>query len=349
MSSSATTSDDKQKASKTKFVVFGGILALGILAAVLLGNVGNQNLNAVAQTNADGQADSSSQTGMYPKDGHWNGSNSFYPYHNPSTLSTSGMATTKVKPDKFSVTVGVETNGTTAEEASSRNAELMSKVIEALKSLGVKDNEISTSNYNVYPVYEYRQPAKICPEIYPQPPYCLPGNVLTGYRASNSATITLDAAGDVDAGKVIDSTVKAGANNVNGVYFFISQDRQQEIRDDLIKDAIANAKHRAQIAANALEMSITGVQSVSLNDVYFPIFYGKNYYGGAMASDSSAPTQIMPGEQDISTTVSVVFYMGNIMTTTGDNSTSSSGSPSGMTSTKDNTNCTNPPGGPMIC
>src|SRR5581483_4104185 len=244
----------------------------------------------------------------------YNGSKLYPQYYEnfggASTVSTSGTATTKVAPDKFSVTVGVETNGTTAEEAASKNADLMAKVMAALKALGVKDSQISTSNYNVYPVYDYRPMNKMCIDIYPQPPECQPQQQITGYRASNSVTVTLDVQGSIDAGKVIDASIKAGANNVNVVYFFISPEKQQEIRDGLIKDAIANARHRADVAASALEMQVSGVQSVNLNDVYFPIYYGKADAG--VVSASGAPTPIMPGEQDISTSVSVIFYMSQI-------------------------------------
>jgi uncharacterized protein YggE len=331
----------------TKFAIVAGILALGILAAAL---TGSQMLNATAQTTSDDVSNSTrnainvdnNNNKLYPMPPYYHGSSG-----EASTVSTSGSGTTKVTPDKFSVTVGVETNGTTADEAASKNADLMAKVIAALKGLGIKEDQIGTSNYNVYPVYDFSQPTKACPEIYPVPPYCQPSQAITGYRASNSVTVTLDAQGNIDAGKVIDESVKAGANNVYGVYFFISTERQQEIRDGLIKDAIANARHRADVAASALGVQISGVQSASLNDVYFPI-YSKSYEAGMTADRAITP--IMPGEQEISTSVSVVFYISNIMT---DNNGSQSGNEAstspGMLKTKDNTNCTNPSNGPMIC
>ena len=83
-------------------------------------------------------------------------------------------------------------------------------------------------------------------------------------------------------------------------------------------------------------MKISGVQSVNLNDVYFPI-YSKSFDAGS--KDSAQATPILPGEQDITTTVSVVFFFNSTGTST----------PSGATGTKDNTNCTNPLNGPMIC
>ena len=220
-----------------------------------------------------------------------------------SVVSTSGTATTKVQPDKFSVTVGVETNGTTAQEAADRNAAAMEKVIAALGALGIAEENITTSNYSVYPVYETKPGAEQCIMIYPTPPECLPSNMITGYRASNSITVTLDADGDIDAGEVIDTAIESGANTVQGAFFFLSQERQMEVQEGLITDAIENARQRATIAASAVGMGIDRVKSISLNDVYFPI-YAKDF---ALAAD----TQILPGQQDVTLTVSVVYVMSN--------------------------------------
>jgi uncharacterized protein YggE len=175
----------------------------------------------------------------------------------------------------------------------------MEKVVAALKELGIADDEISTSWYSVYPIYEYKSPP--CIEIYPQPPECAPRSEITGYRASNSLSVTLDA--DEDVGKVIDAAVAAGANNVSGVYFFVSEERQQELRDSLIEQAIDNARSRAEKAAEAVDMSIAGVKSINLNDVYFPVFYKD------VAQEAGVSTSILPSQQQVTMTVQVTFRM----------------------------------------
>ena len=236
---------------------------------------------------------------------------------NLSTVSTSGTATTKVSPDMFSVIVGVETNGTTAQEAVSRNANLTAQVIEALRGLGINENQIGTSTYSVSPIYEdSRQPMQAlppCTEIYPPPPECEPRQRIIGYSVTNSVTVTLSVSTGINAGQVIDASVQAGANNVNGLYFFVSSDRQQEIRDSLIRDAVASARQRANIAAEGLGMTVSGVQSADLNEVLFPIFRGglEQFSTAGAPENVSPPTQILPGEQEVSTTVRLVFYMSN--------------------------------------
>ena len=220
-----------------------------------------------------------------------------------ATVSTSGTATTKVQPDKFSVTVGVETNGTTAQEAADKNAELSAQVIAALRGLGIAEADISTSSYSVYPVYGNKPAAEACIMIYPPPPECLPGTEITGYRASNSVTVTLDADGDVDAGQVIDTAIEAGANTVQGAYFFLSQERQMEVQEGLISQAIENARQRATLAAGAVGMGIDRVKSISLGDVYFPVF------AKDLSVAQEGGTQILPGQQEVTMNVNVVYTM----------------------------------------
>ncbi|HEY8140438.1 MAG TPA: SIMPL domain-containing protein [Nitrososphaera sp.] len=278
--------------NRRKLALVAGLLAIGLVGATI---TGGQMLSAAAQQNPDDPmpVDLECETGAEVCEQEIEDAVK-------SVVSTSGTATVKVDPDKVTVTIGVDTNGVTAAEAASKNAELMAKVIAALKALGITDDQISTNWYSVYPTYDYRSPP--CIEIYPQPIDCAPKNEITGYTASNSLSVTLDA--DEDVGKVIDAAVAAGANNVSGAYFFVSDERQQEIRDSLIEKAITNARSRADKAADAVDMNVTGVKSINLNDVFFPVFY-KDF----AAEASGASTPILPGQQQISMTVQVTFFM----------------------------------------
>jgi uncharacterized protein YggE len=266
--------------SNRNLVLIAGILAIGLVAASILG--GQSMTSAAAQQQPEQNSNSKN---VKP------------------TVSTSGSASTGVNPDKVSVTIGVETNSTTAAEAAAANAKLMQKVIDALKALGITDSQIATSYYSIFPVYEAVSP--MCIQIYPHPPECKTRSEITGYRAVNSLTVTVDASSDV--GKIIDAAVGAGANNVNGASFFVSDAKQQEIRDSLIKKAIDNAKNRANEAASAVGMNVTGVQSINLNDIYFPVIY-KDF---AMSAVGGAPTTpIVPGQQQVTMNVQIVFTMG---------------------------------------
>ncbi len=282
-----------QKTNTRTLGLIAGILAISMVAASI---AGGQMLSAQAQNATDNVSSSSVDLECDPST---NVCQKQIEDVIQSIVSTSGTATVKVTPDKVSVTIGVETRGDTAEEAAAANAKLMEKVLVALKDLGIAEDQISTSGYSLWPVYEWRSPP--CIDIYPQPPNCQPKSEITGYAASNSVTVTLDA--NEDVGKVIDAAVAAGATNVNGAYFFVSTERQEEIRSSLIADAIDNARSRADKAAGAVDMEITGVKSINLNDVYFPVFY-KDF-----AQANGASTPILPGQQEISQTVQATFLM----------------------------------------
>ena len=267
-----------QNKKRRNLALIAGILAIGLVAATI---AGSQFMTAAAQQPQTQTTD------------------------DRSTVSTTGSGSVKVNPDKVSVNIGVETkSNTTAADATAANAKRMDKVLAALKALGITANQTATSNFSVNPIYGDANADKPCIMIYPAPPECQPHNKIVGYSAVNSVTVTLDSGKDV--GAVIDTAVKAGANNVSGAYFFISAEKQQEIRDSLIEQAIANARARADKAASAVGMKVVSVKSLNLNDVYFPVYYKE------MASPAAAGgnTQILPGQQEISSSVQATFVMG---------------------------------------
>lgn len=239
------------------------------------------------------------------------------------TISTSGTASTKVKPDQLLISAGVETNGTTAQQAVASSSNATAAVIAAIKGLGVADNQIGTSSYSLIPVYE---PLKgtgnttTCAQVYPPPPECRPTSQnIIGYRAINTVSVTLDVDGQISGGSVIDAAVKAGANNINGVSFFLSQNKQQQVRDSLIQDAIANARHRADTAAGALGVQVSGVNSVVLSDVPFPVIFRS--FESASVGGAAVPTPILPGEQEVTMMVNITFTLSGTGAGTGGGAT----------------------------
>jgi uncharacterized protein YggE len=280
-----------------KLALLVGTLAAGIFSAAF---AGTQFLSANAQstngTDDDGSpmpVDIGCPTGAEVCEDDTNQTGH-------STVSTSGTATTKVQPDRFSVTVGVETNGSTAEEAADKNAAAIEQVIAALRGLGIPEGNMSTSSYSVYPVYATKMPG-CASDI--GAPECQPSQILQGYKASNSVTVTLDAGGNIEPGQVIDTAIQAGANTVQGAYYFLSQERQMEVQEGLISQAIENARQRAVIAASAVGMGVDRVKSINLNDVQFPVFAKEV----SVAQDGG--TQILPGQQEVTMTVNVVYII----------------------------------------
>jgi len=212
-----------------------------------------------------------------------------------STLSVSGMATTKVKPDKIILSLGVETTNKTADEALSSNSKLMSKTLAALKAAGVRENETSTSSFSISPNYNYSQASR---------------GILTGFTASNS--VIIESNGINRTSKWIDTAISAGANNINSIDFTLSDKKQKAITNSLITQSINNAKEKARIAASALGLKVIGVKSINFIEFSPPTIPQQQSFlaKAAPTSPNAASTPIIPGEQEIAQNIDIVFILG---------------------------------------
>ena len=149
-------------------------------------------------------------------------------------IRASGEGIVSIKPDLARVTMGVTTQAVTAEEATQRNAEIVTNVLaEVRKAIG-QSGEIRTLGFNVSPVY--RQPA--------------PGaaSVIVGYSVTNSVEVTM---GDVNGtGRILDIGVKAGASTVGGVRFLLKD--SQPTRAQALRLATQQARAQAEAIAQGL-------------------------------------------------------------------------------------------------
>ena len=197
------------------------------------------------------------------------------------TISVTGTATTSVDPDLLNIQFGVETQAKTASEAIDANNDAMNKVVDAIKRLGITDDEIRTSSFNIYPIYDSIVDPKT--GVYVR-------SELTGYRVSNILSVKTEKL--TIGGDIIDAAVQAGANRVDNVYFSLSPEKQLVVQDDLIGKAVLNAKSKAEKALDPLGQKIIGVKLVSLSDFGNPpppIYYGYTQADGGIAGNASAP------------------------------------------------------------
>jgi uncharacterized protein YggE len=216
---------------------------------------------------------------------------------NTHTLSVIGSATTNLKPDKVLLNLGIQTTNKTAKEALAANSDIMNKVINALRAEGAKDNETSTSSFTISPNYNNSKDLGTIRNI-------------SSFTVSNS--IQVQSSNLNNTAKWIDSAIAAGANNVNGVVFSLSDKRLQETKNFLIKEAINNARNKAEIAAKELGLKITGVKSIDFNELNTTppgTMLDRQESLAAPALTNMVTTPIIPGQQQVSATVSVVFLI----------------------------------------
>jgi uncharacterized protein YggE len=173
-------------------------------------------------------------------------------------ISVTGTATTSVDPDLLVIQFGVETQEKTARQALEANSNLMTNVVSAIINAGISEDDIGTSRFNIQPIYDsYKEPLT---GRYTQE--------LKGYRVSNIVMVetkNLDSAADI-----IDGGVSAGANRVDSVYFTLSPQKQLDVKDDLISQAVENAQSKANKALEPVNHKIIGVKAISLSEFGMP-------------------------------------------------------------------------------
>jgi uncharacterized protein len=214
-----------------------------------------------------------------------------------STISVTGAAETKVEPDRVMITLAVETTADAPGEALRENSQAMNAVLDALAEAGVPENETSTAYFTIYPKYDYN-----FTEFGQQEQQVI------GYTVSNS--IVVDSNNLSNVSSWLDAAVGAGANRIDGVVFTVSKERMDEIRLDLMQQATDNARSKADALASALEVEITGVRAAGLSDFNTPVFPFSSPLEAAFDFTSAGAPPILPGDQTVTATVTVIYEIG---------------------------------------
>src|SRR5688572_28489558 len=157
----------------------------------------------------------------------------------PPAISVTGEANVSVPPAQSRIDGGVTTQAKTAREASEANNAAMGKVLLALKGAGIEETDYQTSRLSLQPQYP------------PNPNRTGPA-MISGYRASNRVTIKLRDVTKVAS--IIDVLVGAGANEVGGINFVVTQ--ASKLLDEAREQAIADARRKAQIYAKAAGVTL---------------------------------------------------------------------------------------------
>jgi uncharacterized protein len=202
----------------------------------------------------------------------------------PSFISVTGEARISVPPDLAQIDAGVTSEAKTAREASDANNAAMGKVLLALKGAGLDEKDYQTSRLSLQPEYSSAKAGSPA--------------TITGYRASNRVTIRLRDVTKVAS--VIDTLVAAGANEIGGINFMVSQ--ASKLLDEARAQAIADARRKAEIYAKAAGVTLGAPLSISEEGAAQPLFQTR--MAGKMAAASIPVAQ---GEETLSITVGMTW------------------------------------------
>jgi uncharacterized protein YggE len=205
-------------------------------------------------------------------------------------LSANGEGEVMVAPDLAIVTLGVVSRGTTAAAALTVNSTELTMAVDQVKAAGVAEKDIQTSGFTITPIYQSgRQPSD-------QPP------PIVGYSVSNTVKVTIR---DVSkSGAILDQVVRAGANRLSGVMFDLSDRKAAE--DQAVKAAIAEARQRGELMAEAAGVRLVRVVSVNASTDGggpIPVFQRDTFAAQAAAP----PPPVLPGQQKVTAHATVTW------------------------------------------
>jgi hypothetical protein len=207
-------------------------------------------------------------------------------------VTVNGEATVNVAPDTAVIRVGVTRVAKSAREASDANSKQMTAVLAAIKDAGIATRDIQTSRLSLQPQYDPNR-GGVSSQYDPN----RGGTArLLGFQAANQITVNVR---DIEklAG-IIDQAITAGANEMSGLEFVVSQ--QSKLLDQARDEAIADARRKAELYAKAAGARLGAVVSISEE--------GSSPVARPMQM-RAASVPVAPGEQTLRAVVSVSYEL----------------------------------------
>lgn len=201
------------------------------------------------------------------------------------TITVVGEGKVTIKPDMAQATIGVEVLRPTVKEASAEASQVMNNVLGALRQLGVADRDIQTSGFSVWQERPYNPDGTQGAPV---------------YHVTNQLNVTIRNLENL--GSVLDAAMNAGANNIYGVTFSLSDTTQAEA--EARRKAVENARAKAEDLARLTNLQLGEVLSVSeviggVSGGYYPAVVKAEGMGGG--------GPIMPGELEITMQLQVTY------------------------------------------
>src|SRR4029079_17046648 len=142
-------------------------------------------------------------------------------------VTVTGEATVAVAPDTAMIRIGVTSQDKTAREAGEVNAKQMPAVLAAIKDAGIADRDIQTSRLSLQPQYDPNKSGTAR---------------LTGFQATHQGQVRIRSIAKLPT--VVDRAIGAGANEMSGIEFVVSE--QSKLLDQARDDPIADARRKHQ-------------------------------------------------------------------------------------------------------
>jgi uncharacterized protein YggE len=206
------------------------------------------------------------------------------------TISIQGEGKVTAVPDIGQISVSIVTRNKDVSRAQEDNITQFNSLVEALKTEGIDKMDLTTTNYSVYPQYDYTDGRQ----------------TLIAYEVRQSLMVKIR---DLDnAGRIITLAGQNGVNEVSGLNFTI--DEPEALQNEAREKALVNAREKAETLAKLAGVKLGKIVSFSesTNGVVAPTpyFYDKALEGRGGAGNLSEPT-FEQGSQDVVVYANIVY------------------------------------------
>jgi uncharacterized protein len=195
-----------------------------------------------------------------------------------ATITASGEGRREVAADKATIVLGVQTRAKSPAVAASANADRMTAIRTALTRMGIPERDITTARYSVH--FEHGRT-----------------EADTQYVASNMVTVTTRQLDQV--GRIIDTGLGAGANNINSLQYDLTD--RTATQQQALAEAVTNARRQAEIMAEAAGGRLGDLVELGTQPVEYRPFYAGDMMARMQAN--SAPTPISAGDVTVTAMV----------------------------------------------
>jgi len=206
-------------------------------------------------------------------------------------ISVSGEGRVSVAPDMALLDIGVSAKEDTVAAANSAAQAAMDRLLSSLKSDGIVEKDIQTSQFSINPEYDYQ---------FSEPK-------LTGYRVTHMLQVKVR---DIDqAGKVIDDGVEAAGDLVRVNSIGLTVEDSTALRNQARELAMADAKAKAQELARLADVDLG--KPISISESSYtpspPVYYAADRLAAAPAAEQ---TSISGGELEVVVSVQIIYGIG---------------------------------------
>lgn len=190
-------------------------------------------------------------------------------------LKVSGEGEVAAKPDTASINLGVITEAKELILSQQQNSAVTAKVIQALLSLGIPQALLQTFDYRIESEYDFEQGKQI----------------FRGYKITHILQAKVEDLSMV--GKVIDTAVQNGVNNVSNVQFAVKN--KQAYYEQALSLAITNATEKAKAIATTLNVTLipTPILVVEGGPSFPPLYNQPKKYVAGVSSTHFEPGQLL--------------------------------------------------------